>query len=88
LGHHDITADGSRYSRKKKGEHMSDRKLHMSLTEEHFQAARKCAFDAETSISHVIGHLVHVKPFARLLRSCCSVGPLPDLAIPFAYLLS
>jgi hypothetical protein len=37
---------------------MSDRKLHISLTEEHFQAARKCAFDAETSISHVIGYLV------------------------------
>jgi hypothetical protein len=34
------------------------RKLHISLTQESFQAVRKCAFDAESTISLVIDFLI------------------------------
>lgn len=34
------------------------RKLHITLSEESFQAARRCAFDAETTISTMIDYLI------------------------------
>ena len=34
------------------------RKVHITLTPENFQAVRECAFDTETTISHVIDVLI------------------------------